>query len=309
MVAMAGQVSESNQAVLDRELGWMDRWLPAWLRPFGVLARWDRPIGAWLLLWPCWWGLGLAPGWPGLWFAFLFLIGAFAMRGAGCTINDMTDRDLDAKVERTRNRPLASGALTLSQASLFLGAQLLLGLVVLLQFNVNAIIVGLASVPLVMIYPWMKRITWWPQLFLGITFKWGALVGWTAATGFLGWPAVLLYLAGIFWTLGYDTIYAHQDKADDALIGVKSTARRLGSATPEWLLGFYGFFLLFLAIAGTVVGMGWLFYAGLLPVAAHLLWQIRTLDIDEPENCLARFRSNRETGLLVMIALLAGKIA
>ena len=162
--------------------------------------------------------------------------------------------------------------------------------------------------PLVVAYPWMKRITWWPQLFLGVTFKWGALVGWTAATGSLGWPAVVLYLAGIFWTLGYDTIYAHQDKADDALIGVKSTARRFGEATPAWLWGFYGFSLLLLSFAGALAGMGWLFYVGLLPVAAHFSWQITTLDIDDPDNCLARFRSNREAGLLVMIALLAGKV-
>ena len=305
---MTGQASEIDGIVADRELSWMDRYLPAWLRPYGVLARWDRPIGAWLLLWPCWWGQALAPGYPSLWLAFLFLIGAFAMRGAGCTINDMTDRDLDSKVERTRNRPLASGALTPLQALLFLGAQLLVGLAVLTQLNVNAVLVALAAMPLVVAYPWMKRITWWPQLFLGITFKWGALVGWTAATGSLGWPAVFLYVAGIFWTLGYDTIYAHQDKADDALIGVKSTARRLGSATPVWLYGFYGASLLLLAVAGTMVGMGWLFYVALLPVAVHFIWQITTLDIDDPDNCLARFRSNREAGLLVMIALLAGKV-
>jgi 4-hydroxybenzoate polyprenyltransferase len=261
------------------------------------------------LLWPCWWGQGLAPGWPSLWLALWFLIGAFAMRGAGCTINDMTDRDLDASVERTRNRPLASGRLTLSQAMVFLGAQLLVGLAVLVQLNSAAIVVGLGALPLIVVYPWMKRITWWPQLFLGITFKWGALVGWTAATGTLGWPAVFLYVAGIFWTLGYDTIYAHQDKADDALIGVRSTARRLGRATSAWLWGFYGFSLLFLGIAGMSVDIGFLFYVALLPVAAHFAWQIRTLDIDDPENCLARFRSNREAGLLVMLALLAGKIA
>ncbi len=305
---MARQVSDIDGVVADRELSWMDRYLPAWLRPYGVLARWDRPIGAWLLLWPCWWGLALAPGWPSLWLAFLFLIGAFAMRGAGCTINDMTDRDLDAKVDRTQNRPLASGALTLSRALLFLGVQLLVGLAVLVQLNLNAALVALAAMPLVVAYPWMKRITWWPQLFLGITFKWGALVGWTAVTGHLGWPAIILYVGGIFWTLGYDTIYAHQDKADDALIGVKSTARRLGDATPAWLWGFYGSALALLAIAGAMVGVGWLFYVFLLPVALQLAWQIMTLDIDDPDNCLARFRSNREAGLLVMVALLLGKV-
>ena len=306
---MARQASDIDGVVADRELGWMDRFLPAWLRPYGVLARWDRPSPAWFLLWPCWWGLALAPGWPSLWLACLFLIGAFAMRGAGCTINDMTDRDLDAKVERTRNRPLASGALTLPQALLFLGVQLLVGLAVLVQLNLNAAIMALAAMPLIVIYPWMKRVTWWPQLFLGVTFNWGALVGWTAATGEFGLPAIFLYIGGIFWTLGYDTIYAHQDKADDALIGVKSTARKLGDATPVWLWGFYGFVLALLATAGAMADMGWLFYAGLLPVAAHFAWQIMTLDIDDPDNCLARFRSNREAGLLIMIALLAGKVA
>ncbi len=305
---MTTQASDIDSIVADREFGWMDRYLPDWLRPYGVLARWDRPIGAWLLLWPCLWGLSLADGWPSLWLAALFLVGAFAMRGAGCTINDMTDRDLDAKVERTKKRPLASGRLTMHQAIIFLGAQLIVGLVVLLQLNVNAIIVGLASVPLVLIYPWMKRVTWWPQLFLGMTFKWGALVGWTAATGSLGWPAVVLYLAGICWTLGYDTIYAHQDKADDAMIGVKSTARRLGKATPIWLWGFYGLSLLLIAVAGTMVEMGWFFYVGLVPVAGHFVWQIVTLDIDDPDNCLLRFRSNRDVGLLVVIALLVGKV-
>ncbi|MGI9510530.1 MAG: UbiA family prenyltransferase, partial [Geminicoccaceae bacterium] len=177
------------------------------------------------------------------------------------------------------------------------------------QLNGAAMLVALAAMPLVVLYPWMKRITWWPQLFLGITFKWGALVGWTAATGQLGWPAVFLYVGGVFWTLGYDTIYAHQDKADDALIGVKSTARRLGEATPAWLWLFYGLVLALLATAGTMAGMGWLFYVTLLPVAAHFAWQIMTLDIDDPDNCLARFRSNREAGFLVLIALLLGKVA
>ncbi|MEM9440746.1 MAG: 4-hydroxybenzoate octaprenyltransferase [Pseudomonadota bacterium] len=305
---MTTQASDIDSIVADREFGWMDRYLPDWLRPYGVLARWDRPIGAWLLFWPCLWGLSLADGWPSLWLAVLFLVGAFAMRGAGCTVNDMTDRDLDAKVERTKKRPLASGRLTMNQAIIFLGAQLIVGLVVLLQLNVNAIIVGLASVPLVLIYPWMKRVTWWPQLFLGMTFKWGALVGWTAATGSLGWPAVVLYLAGICWTLGYDTIYAHQDKADDAMIGVKSTARRFGKATPVWLWGFYGLSLLLIAVAGTMVEMRWFFYVGLVPVAGHFVWQIVTLDIDDPENCLLRFRSNRDVGLLVVFAILVGKV-
>jgi 4-hydroxybenzoate polyprenyltransferase len=305
---MARQGLSTPPAVADRELTWVERWLPLWLQPYGVLARWDRPVGAWLLLWPCWWGQALAPGWPSLWYGLLFFVGAFVMRGAGCTINDLTDRDLDAMVERTRNRPLASGQLGTRQALLFLAVQLLVGLLVLLQMPPVAITTGFAVMPLVVLYPWMKRITWWPQLWLGFTFKWGALVGFAAGASYLAPEAVVLYLAGIFWTLGYDTIYAHQDKADDALIGVRSTARRFGARTGPWLWGFYGATLLLLALAGAMAGMGPLFYPMLLPLALHFAWQIRTLEIDDPANCLARFRANREAGLLAMLALLAGKV-
>jgi 4-hydroxybenzoate polyprenyltransferase len=305
-MAMAKQAFDAAPVVADRQLGWIER-LPEQLRPYAVLARWDRPIGTWLLLWPCWWASALAPGWPD-WRPFaLFAIGAVAMRGAGCVVNDLVDRDLDAKVERTRHRPLASGQLSVPQALAFLLLQLLVGLLILLTFNRFTIALGLASVPLILTYPLMKRITWWPQAFLGITFNWGALVGWSAATGALAPPALLLYAAGFFWTLGYDTIYAHQDKVDDALVGIKSSARRLGAATPAWLWAFYGVTLGLLALAGWQAAMGPAFYLLLGPVAAHFVWQIRTLDLDDPSSCLRRFRSNRDLGLLVFLAIMAGK--
>jgi 4-hydroxybenzoate polyprenyltransferase len=306
-MAMAKQGLDAAPIVLDRERGWIEH-LPERLRPYAVLARWDRPIGTWLLLWPCWWALALAPGRPDWWLVPLFAIGAVAMRGAGCVVNDLTDRELDARVARTRARPLASGRLGVPQALAFLALQLLVGGLVLLAFDGFAVALALASLPLIVIYPLMKRITWWPQAFLGITFNWGALVGWAAATGELAPPALLLYAAGFFWTLGYDTIYAHQDKADDALIGIRSTARRLGAATPRWLRGFYGITLALLAAAGWSAGLGLWFYALLLAVAGHFAWQIRTLDLDDPRSCLQRFRSNRELGLLVCLALVAGKV-
>jgi 4-hydroxybenzoate polyprenyltransferase len=306
-MAMAKQGLDAAPIVLDRERGWIEH-LPERLRLYAVLARWDRPIGTWLLLWPCWWALALAPGRPDWWLVPLFGIGAVAMRGAGCVVNDLTDRELDARVARTRERPLASGRLGVPQALVFLALQLLVGALVLLAFDGFAVALALASLPLIVIYPLMKRITWWPQAFLGITFNWGALVGWAAATGELATPALLLYAAGFFWTLGYDTIYAHQDKADDALIGIKSTARRLGAATPRWLWGFYGVTLALLAAAGWSAGLGFWFYPFLLAVAGHFAWQIRTLDLDDPRSCLRRFRSNRELGLLVCLAIVAGKV-
>jgi 4-hydroxybenzoate polyprenyltransferase len=302
-MAMARQAVDTTH-VADRQWSWLE-WLPLWLRPYGVLARWDRPIGSWLLLWPCWWGMALATPRLDPWMFALFAIGAVSMRGAGCVINDLTDRELDAKVERTRHRPLASGRLNVAQALVFLAIQLLIGLLVVLQFNAFTIGLAFAIMPLVLIYPWMKRITWWPQACLGLTFNWGALVGWSAVTGSLSLPPVVLYAAGFFWTLGYDTIYAHQDKADDALIGIKSSARRLEQATAPWLWAFYGVTLALIALAAALNGASMLFYPALVLPALHFVWQIRTLDIDDPASCLRRFRSNRELGLLVFVALLA----
>ncbi len=292
----------------DRQLGWVDRLLPAALRPYAVLARWDRPIGTWLLLFPCWWGTALAPGWPDIRLLALFALGAIAMRGAGCTINDLADRDIDARVERTRNRPLASGALSVPDALAFLIVQLAVGLVVLLSFNATTILLGFLAVPLVVAYPFMKRITYWPQAFLGITFNWGALVGWTAATGSLEAPALLLYLAGFFWTLGYDTIYAHQDKEDDALVGVKSSALALGRRTHRYVAVFYGAMVVLLAVAGALAGMEIGFFIMLVLVALHLAWQVLGLRINDPADCLRRFRANRDLGLLVFLAIIAGQI-
>jgi 4-hydroxybenzoate polyprenyltransferase len=305
---MAGQAQDATRAtVADRQLGWTDR-LPRPWRDFALLARWDRPIGTWLLLLPCWWGLALANQPPDPWLILLFAVGAIAMRGAGCTVNDMADRDFDRMVERTRNRPLAAGRLGVREALLFIAAQCLVGLAVLVQLSPAAIIVGALSIPLIVIYPFMKRITWWPQAFLGITFNWGVLVGYAAVTGGLDWPCLLLYLAGIAWTLGYDTIYAHQDKTDDLLIGVRSTALRLGAATPAWLVGFYALMMALLIAAAAAAGKGLLFYLA-LPLVVWSLWrQVRGLRLDDSADCLARFRMNRLTGLVVFAALALGTI-
>ncbi|MDX1539901.1 MAG: 4-hydroxybenzoate octaprenyltransferase [Geminicoccaceae bacterium] len=293
--------------VADRQLHWTER-LPPRLQPFAVLARLDRPIGTWLLLLPCWWSTALAPGPLRLDLFLLFAIGAVVMRGAGCVVNDLWDRDLDARVERTRRRPLASGAVSVVEAFGFILLLSAIGLVVLLQLDAFAILVGFASVPLIVVYPLMKRVTWWPQAFLGITFNWGALVGWAAVTGELAAAPLLLYAAGFFWTLGYDTIYAHQDKVDDALVGVRSSARYLGDRTPRWLWVFYGVTLGLLTVGGAAAGSGIGFYLGLLAVLAHFVWQVRTLEPDDPRNCLARFRSNRDAGLLVLAAILLGRL-
>ncbi len=278
------------------------------LQPYLALARVRAPIGYWLLMWPCWWAVALAkPGFDeGLRLLALFLVGAVVMRAAGCAYNDIVDRDFDARVARTRARPLASGALTVTQAVGFMVAMSLIGLAVLLQFNTFALWVGIASLPLIAAYPWMKRITWWPQAWLGLTFNWGALLGWAAATGELGAPALVLYAAGIAWTLGYDTIYAHQDKEDDALIGVKSSALRLGAATRPWLYAFYALALAGLAAAAAGAGAGWPAYILLVAGGAQLLWQAPTVARDEPSSCLSRFKSNHGFAALVFVAFLFG---
>jgi len=302
---MSGQAEEHYPRVPDEQLGWLAK-LPRGLQDYGLLARLDRPIGTWLLLIPCLWGLAIAGGTETMLWAPLFAIGAIAMRGAGCTINDMADRDIDRLVERTRARPLASGRLGLREATVFLALQLGVGFVVLLFFPWTAAVIALCSMPFVIAYPFMKRVTYWPQAFLGLTFNWGVLVGYAVVMDGLGLPALLLYMAGIAWTLGYDTIYAHQDKEDDALIGVKSSALALGDQTHAWLYGFYGVMLACLAGAGWAAGLGPLFYMALLPVAGVLAWQVHGLETDEPHDCLMRFRANRGLGLLVLVALLLG---
>ncbi len=288
---------------------WIDRHIPPAAQPYFRLARIDRPIGIWLLMFPCWWSTALASsGWPDPWFLLLFALGATVMRGAGCTLNDIADRDFDARVARTATRPIASGAIGVRQALVFMAALAAAGLVVLLQFNAFTIALGAASLLLVAFYPFAKRITDWPQAVLGLTFNWGALVGWTAVRGDLDWAPLCLYAAGLAWTLGYDTIYAHQDKEDDAIVGVRSTALRLGAATKPWLVGFYASATALLALAGALAGLGPAFWPMLALVAVHFAWQTARLDIDDPKRCLALFKSNAHAGLLIFLAILLGRV-
>lgn len=283
---------------------WVDTSLPSSLRPFARLARWERPIGWWLLLWPCWWSAALAAiaagqGWPNLWHLALFFIGAVAMRGAGCTYNDLVDVDIDAQVERTRSRPIPAGQVSRLQAKVFLFLQAMVGLIVLLQFNTFSILLGIVSLLPVAIYPFMKRFTNWPQLFLGLAFSWGAFMGWAAEFGSLSWAPVFLYVGGICWTIGYDTIYAHQDKEDDALVGVKSTARLFGTRTKPALIVLYALATLLFATAAVLADAGPAAFIGILAGVIHLGWQIVTLDIDDGDQCLRLFRSNGTYGWIL----------
>ena len=290
------------------EKKWINGFICKNIKPYIHLARLDKPIGTWLLVLPCWWSVSLAsPTWPDLKLMFLFAIGAIAMRGAGCVINDIIDRKFDAHVARTSNRPIASGKISVFRALVFLGLLLGSGLIVLLQFNNFSIILGVSSLILIVLYPFMKRFTYWPQLFLGFTFNWGALLGWAAVTENISTSAFVLYLAGIFWTLGYDTIYAHQDKKDDILIGVKSTALKFGESTSKWLFGFYTTSIMLLLIAGFIVDIYWPFYLSLLFGSLHLAWQVKSIDISDPKNCLTRFQSNRNFGLIVLIGIILAK--
>jgi 4-hydroxybenzoate polyprenyltransferase len=285
--------------------------VPQGIRPYLRLARVDRPIGTWLLLFPGWWSLALAaaPGaLPDGYVMVLFALGALLMRGAGCTINDIVDRDFDRQVARTATRPLASGALSLQQALVFLAIQLGLAFLILLQLEPLAIKLGVLSLLLVVAYPFMKRITWWPQAFLGLTFNWGALLGYAAVTDSLAWPPVLLYAAGFFWTLFYDTIYAHQDKEDDALIGVKSTARYFGDRTRSWLTGFAIATILLLMLMVTTAGLGWVAKLGVIGVALHLGWQTVSCNFDDAKNCRDTFYSNRYIGWILLAGLVVAKL-
>jgi 4-hydroxybenzoate polyprenyltransferase len=286
--------------------GIFERHVPEGLKPYGRLSRLDRPIGTWLLLFPCLWSVLMATGgWPTaetLLFLILFSIGAVVMRGAGCTYNDIVDRDFDGRVARTADRPIPSGAVSVKGAVAYLIFQCLVGFIILLSFNGTAIMLGVASLLLVFTYPLMKRVTYWPQFFLGLAFNWGALMGWAAVRDDLAlWP-LIMYAAGICWTLGYDTIYAHQDKEDDVLIGVKSTALRFGSASRTWISGFYIATILLLLIAAHGAGYGYWSLALIIAGGAQLAWQVKTLDFDDPAECLAKFKSNRLFGWLVFAA-------
>ncbi|RJL08761.1 4-hydroxybenzoate octaprenyltransferase [Paracoccus siganidrum] len=307
---------ERPDAVIDAPAGnWVDRHAPAAWRPWLRLSRADRPIGTWLLLLPCWWGVGLAmmadgPRWFDLWIVIACGLGALVMRGAGCTWNDITDRDIDAKVARTRSRPLPSGQVTLRGAYAWLIAQGLVGLAILLTLGPAAIWMGVASLALVAIYPFAKRFTWWPQVFLGLAFNWGVMLAYAAHMGRLDLAPVVAWLGGIAWTIFYDTIYAHQDTEDDALIGVKSTARLFGKASPRILLGFAALSVLLLALAIGLTGRNQLIgFTGLIGFAAHLLWQLRIFDPDQSLVCLRLFRSNRDAGLILALFLAIAGLA
>jgi 4-hydroxybenzoate polyprenyltransferase len=303
-------MSDAATRVADASGNWVDTWAPRWSRPYLRLSRLDRPIGSWLLLMPCWWSAALAAGvthsvgqLPQI--IVLFFIGAFVMRGAGCTWNDITDRDLDARVERTRSRPIPAGQVSVRQAAVFLIVQALIGLMVLLQFNRFAVVTGIASLIVVAVYPFMKRITWWPQVVLGLAFSWGALMGFAVTLGRIDATALALYAGSIAWVIGYDTIYAHQDSEDDALIGIKSTARLFGARTAQALLVFYGLAVVLIGVALMLAGAGFAAWIGLVAFATHLIWQINRLQIGDPSLCLRLFRSNRDAGLLLFFGLLA----
>src|SRR4051794_18765173 len=306
-------MSDTSARVADSTGNWVDTLAPRWARPYLRLSRFDRPIGSWLLLMPCWWSAALAAAIahdisrlpPTI---MLFFVGAFVMRGAGCTWNDITDRDLDAKVERTRSRPLPSGQVSAKQALVFLVVQALIGLVVLLQFNRFAIGTGIASLAIVAIYPFMKRITWWPQIVLGLAFSWGALMGFAVIFARIDVTALVLYAGAISWVIGYDTIYAHQDAEDYALIGVNSTARLFDSHTHQTLIVFYGLAVMLIGIALASGDARWPAWFGLAAFAAHLAWQIKRLNISDPELCRRVFYSNRDAGLLLFAGLLADAV-
>ncbi|OCW55586.1 4-hydroxybenzoate octaprenyltransferase [Hoeflea olei] len=312
-------LTDKHARVADAPSGnWVYRVLPRALWPHAQLARWDRPIGWQLLMWPCFWSAALAANvasaetnidtvwYPTLtlWHLVLFMVGSIAMRGAGCTWNDLVDYRIDAKVARTRSRPLPSRRISRTAAAAFLVVQALVGLLVLVQFNSFSIALGIASLGVVAIYPFAKRFTDWPQFFLGLAFSWGALMGWAAVFADLAWPPVLLYVGAIAWTIGYDTIYAHQDKEDDALVGVRSTARLFGERTKLWLVLFYGLFTAMALAAFWLAAVSWPAYAGLAAAVALLAWQIRVLDIDDADQCLKLFKANHHVGMIVFAGLI-----
>lgn len=293
-------------------VSWVHRFLPSRILPFALLARLDKPIGTWLLAWPCMWSIALATPaghLPDFKLVALFGAGAILLRGAGCTVNDLLDQDIDCKVERTKLRPIACGAVTPFQGLTFLGLQLLLGLGILVQLNTFSQVLGASSLLFVGTYPLFKRWTYWPQAFLGLTFNWGALLGWAAVKGSIDVSVVApLYLAGICWTLVYDTIYAHQDKYDDIKVGVKSTALYFGQQTKLWLSGFGVVAITSLIVAGHNGDLGWIFHSSLLGAAAHLYWQISTVDLQSRADCNLKFVSNKWFGAIVFAGIASAKL-
>ncbi|MDO9384710.1 MAG: 4-hydroxybenzoate octaprenyltransferase [Hyphomicrobiaceae bacterium] len=289
---------------------WVDRYAPQALRPYLRLARLDRPIGTWLLLFPCWWSVALAEvsqsrPYPNVTYLALFAVGALLMRGAGCAFNDWADRDYDAAVARTAGRPIPSGQVSPEAALIFAATLAFLAFFVLISFNGFTVVLGIASLSLVFIYPFMKRYTYWPQVILGLAFNWGALMGWTAVKGSLDIAPVLLFIGSVCWTIGYDTIYAHQDAEDDASIGLKSTALKFGEDTITWVGAFYSAAIVFWVAAGFFAGTHLFFYMCIALVSLQLAWQVSTLKIHDPQNCLWRFRSNRDVGVALFLGLVA----
>ena len=289
---------------------WVDRFAPEAWRPYLRLARMDRPIGTWLLLFPCWWSLALAEvsagaPYPSLSSLALFALGALVMRGAGCAYNDVVDREYDSRVARTAARPIPSGEVTPQAGLVFASALAGLGFCVLVWFNRFTILLAIASLGLVAVYPFAKRVTYWPQAVLGLAFNWGALVGWASVEGSLALAPILLYLGSVLWTVGYDTIYAHQDREDDLMLGLKSTALKFGERTPSWVGGLYAGAIVLWAGAGVLAGAHLVYFLGIALVSLHMAWQVATLDIDDAEGCLRRFRSNRDVGAAIFLAIVA----
>lgn len=300
-----------NLTVADAPSGnWVDRLAPAVLRPYLRLGRFDRPIGIWLLLFPCWWSQTLAEvargqPYPSLSLLALFAVGAAVMRASGCAYNDFVDRDIDAQVARTRNRPIPSGQVSPFAALMFVIIMALIGLAVLLSFNTTTVLIAICSLLIVAAYPFAKRFTSYPQILLGLAFNWGALVGWTAVKGEIGLPAVLLYIGCVLWTIGYDTIYAHQDKDDDALLGLGSTALAFGDNTASYVGALYGAAVVLWLLAGLLARTHLIYFLAVTLVFLQMAWQVATLDTKDPANCLRRFRSNRDVGAAVFLGLVA----
>lgn len=300
--ATSGQVADALPA------NWVDRFAPRFMRPYLRLGRFDRPIGTWLLLFPCWWSqtlaeIGTGRAYPRLDHLALFAVGALVMRAAGCAYNDYVDREIDAKVTRTASRPIPSGQVTPAAALVFVVLASLCGLAVLLQFNTFTILLAIASLAIVAVYPFAKRLTSYPQLVLGLAFNWGALVGWASIKGSIGWPAVVLYLGCVLWTVGYDTIYAHQDRDEDAQLGLGSTALRFGENTVSYVGALYGTAVVLWLLAGAIAGTHLIYFLALTLVFLQMSWQVATLDTADPANCLRRFRSSRDVGIAVFLGL------